>query len=87
MLNASNTGLVRVYYEGTAFFVTDINPFDLMAQRGNEVKALGKIDDLCESEIDLRRAVKRSELAEKTYLDILFDTPADEIPWYHQQAA
>lgn len=84
--NDAPNGMIRIFHEGTAFFVTECNPFDLMAQRGQEVKLLGSLDDLCENEADLRRSVLRSDLTGLVYLNILFDTPAEEIPWWQEAA-
>lgn len=82
----NNTGMTRIFHEGTAFFVTEINPFDLMAQRGDEIKLLGQLDDLCESEAELRRAVMRSDVTDLVYLNILFDTPAEPMAWWQEAA-
>lgn len=75
-------GIIRVFIEGTAFFVTDIHPFDLMAQRGDEVRFLCELDDAPEDDADLRREVMRSDFSDPYYLNTQFDTPAEEIPYW-----
>lgn len=80
--NNSKKGMTRVFIEGTAFFVTDSNPFDLMAQRGNEVVFMCELDSMIESDSALRREVNTSGLSDPYYLNTIFDTPTDETPWY-----
>ena len=79
---APNTGMIRIFHEGTAFFVTEVSPLELKAQRGDEIKVLCDLDEIPYNEADLRREVLRSECSDMTYLNILFDTPAEEIKWW-----
>ena len=82
----ATTGRVRIFHEGTEFFVTEVNPYDVMAQRGDEMHLLFQADDTIDTEAELRREVMRSDLTDSVYLNILFDTPAEEVKWWQEAA-
>ena len=42
---ATNGNMVRVFEEGTAFFITTSEPENLMAQRGSEIHYLCQLED------------------------------------------
>lgn len=70
---------LRVFVDGTAFFVMPdgLNPFDLMARRGNEVHFVMELDDVPRDERELRQIVMSDDMCNEHYLNQLFDTPAE----------
>lgn len=80
----NTTGLIRVFMNGTAYFVTLLKPFDLMAQRGSEIKFVGTLDNAPDTEQELRREIKHADLGSAEYVDTMFDTPAETLNWWQQ---
>lgn len=79
-------GMIRVFINGTAFFVTDMNPHDLMAQRGTEVHGICDLQNAPANEAELRREIHRNFRVEVEYLNVLFGTPAATLAWYQEAA-
>lgn len=79
-------GMIRVFINGTAFFVTDTNPYDLMGQRGTEVKLVCQLDNVADNETELRREIARARCTDAEYLNVMFDTPAAPLAWYQEAA-
>lgn len=79
-LDGNNTGMTRVFINGTAFYVTDLNPYELMAQRGDEIHLVETLNRICYNEAELRRAIASLRI-EPEYLNVTFTTPAAELHW------
>lgn len=70
---------IRVFVDGTAFFVMPdgLNPFDLMAKRGDEIRFIMELEDTPRNERELRHVVMNDGMCDEYYLNQIFDTPAE----------